>query len=122
LPDGRVVGIASEALLQLSFPAGSNATGLPARRPPRLRAAIAKLQSALAPGLSNVPAQSVQEVWRRDGGALIVRSTRGIAYASIDGGAAHVTTIYGTGCWNIADPQFDRFGRAVARALVAPPD
>jgi hypothetical protein len=118
LPDGRVVGIAYEALRELPV---STSTGLPVRQSSHLRDAVAKMRTALAGRLSDVPG-IVQGVWRPDGAAVIARSSRGIAYATIERDAVRVADIQGTGCWNIADPQFDRFGRAVARAVLAPGD
>jgi hypothetical protein len=118
LPDGRVVGIANETLQQLPV---STSTGLPIRQSSHVRDAVAKLRNALAPGLSDNPGGVVQEVWRADGAAVIARAS-GTAYAIIEHGSVRLASIQGTGCWNIAGPQFDRFGRAVARALLAPGD
>lgn len=109
------VGIASETLQQLPV---STSTGLPIRQSSNVRHAVAKLRNALAPGLSNVPGGVIQEVWRADGSDVIARAS-GIAYATIEQGSVRLANIQGTGCWNIADPQFDRFGRAVARAELA---
>jgi hypothetical protein len=116
LPDGRVVGIANETLQQLPV---STSTGLPIRQSSHVRDAVAKLRNALAGGLSDNPGGTVQEVWRADGAAVIARSSRVSAYAMIEHGSVRLANIQGTGCWNIADPQFDRFGRAVARAELA---
>jgi hypothetical protein len=116
LPDGRVVGIANETLQQSPV---SASTGLPIRQSSHVRDAVAKLWKAFAPGLSANPGGTVQEVWRADGAAVIARSSRSMAYAIIEHGSVRLANIQGTRCWNIADPQFDRFGRAVARAVLA---
>jgi hypothetical protein len=116
LPDGWAVGIANETLQQLPV---SASTGLPIRQSSHVGDTVAKLRKALAGGLSDNPGGTVEEVWRADGAAVIARSSRGMAYAMIEHGSVRLADIQGPGCWNIADPQFDRFGRAVARVVLA---